>query len=522
MPPSAAQLVTTLVAKVCTLDSNGILLGDMLNGLDRLGVQVQQALANSPDATQVASLDRAIQAGARQLSTLGSTLAARCRNAAAVPSATLHLLAACKLANQLATVARASHLSDSTMALHDCVTLPLECGRALMAGLSGSGSVGSPEHCTALEEEITLLYHLIVLPGRDVAATEHLGAKLTPPEPLLAWLSSVADVLLITMRGPWLGTGSPHRVQAYLFSIINTITSKKGFAAHAAAIQRDNRLQHSLVQLLISALHRAATEVQLPSGRRPASFTWRFMGIVAKLLSTAPLRLTFIEQLEQPGFDGSSSSQRVLHNAAQLLLSSPASCPDGTTMVEFGQHWFSLFRLLGTASSSLYTRFKQQQQQGQAPPPAAHQQRMLAQMLLALPQLPAAIRAVHQGVAADAGEGFGEVTQGALMVLDVAYQCFFHIGPLPPAGVSKPGPAGGPRCSSHWHRQHTWQLGGGPSLVRSRQRTAAVVAACGSNATERRTGFRSGRQTGRSSIGYGCHSSDLYSLGDGKRYSQVL
>jgi hypothetical protein len=219
--------------------------------------------------------------------------------------------------------------------------------------------------------------------------------------------------------------GSPHRVQAYLFSIINTITSKKGFAAHAAAIQRDNRLQHSLVQLLISALHRAATEVQLPSGRRPASFTWRFMGIVAKLLSTAPLRLTFIEQLEQPGFDGSSSSQRVLHNAAQLLLSSPASCPDGTTMVEFGQHWFSLFRLLGTASSSLYTRFKQQQQQGQAPPPAAHQQRMLAQMLLALPQLPAAIRAVHQGVAADAGEGFGEVTQGALMVLDVAYQCFF-------------------------------------------------------------------------------------------------
>lgn len=150
---------------------------------------------------------RATQAGARQLSTLGSTLAARCRNAAAVPSATLHLLAACKLAIQLATIARASHLSDSTMALHDCVTLPLECGRALMAGLSGSGSVGSPEHCTALEQEITLLYHLIVLPGRDAAATEHLGAKLTPPEPLLAWLSSVANVLLITMRGPWLGTG---------------------------------------------------------------------------------------------------------------------------------------------------------------------------------------------------------------------------------------------------------------------------------------------------------------------------
>lgn len=58
MPPSAAQLVTTLVAKVCTLDSNGILLGDILNELDRLGVQVQQALANSPDATQVAALDR--------------------------------------------------------------------------------------------------------------------------------------------------------------------------------------------------------------------------------------------------------------------------------------------------------------------------------------------------------------------------------------------------------------------------------------------------------------------------------
>jgi hypothetical protein len=114
---------------------------------------------------------------------------------------------ACQLTNQLGNIAQGLHLSESTVALQSCVTLPLECGCALMASvLSGSNSAGSAADCVFLEQQITLLHNLFAYSGRD-DTVDLLAAKLTPPEPLLAWLSSTADMLLITLQGTWHGSG---------------------------------------------------------------------------------------------------------------------------------------------------------------------------------------------------------------------------------------------------------------------------------------------------------------------------
>jgi hypothetical protein len=220
--------------------------------------------------------------------------------------------------------------------------------------------------------------------------------------------------------------GSSLQIQACFTQIIDTITSDHDFAVQAAALRSDTRLQHSLVQLLISSLHGAAVTVQLPPERWPAKFDWLYMGNIAKLLGTEPLRPSFLEQLEQPGSDSSTSAQRVLHSAAQLFAAAPASCPDGMTAVTFGKVWISLFSLLGAASSAIHeTIERQQRQQGQAPRPAAQQQRMLAQLLLVLQQLPAAMRAVHDAVAADGGEEAGEQGLLEFLVEAMGDQCAF-------------------------------------------------------------------------------------------------
>ncbi|KAI3433880.1 hypothetical protein D9Q98_003682 [Chlorella vulgaris] len=95
---------------------------------------LDRAVASSPDPQALAALDRAIQAGARRLSALGTRLAATLRssNAASV-SSRAQFLAACMVCRCLAIFADKFELHKAMSALCCCAALPLECGRALMA-----------------------------------------------------------------------------------------------------------------------------------------------------------------------------------------------------------------------------------------------------------------------------------------------------------------------------------------------------------------------------------------------------
>jgi hypothetical protein len=123
-------------------------------------------------------------------------------NAATVATIEQQLTLACTLATNLATIASEYHLVRAAPALCGCVTLPLECGHALMTRAAVSGSEISRDTADILQNQARLLASLMA---------PHLGhralaAQLAAPEPLLAWLSAAASTTL-ALHGPLHGRG---------------------------------------------------------------------------------------------------------------------------------------------------------------------------------------------------------------------------------------------------------------------------------------------------------------------------
>jgi hypothetical protein len=78
-------------------------------------------------------------------------------------------------------------MHGAAQALFGCVSLPLECGRALMAVPDASSGEDAELAAAVLDSQAELLSLLMESTGCARAA------QLVPPEPLLSWLSAAAS-----------------------------------------------------------------------------------------------------------------------------------------------------------------------------------------------------------------------------------------------------------------------------------------------------------------------------------------
>lgn len=144
---------------------------------------------------------RAIHSSARQLSALGTRLAATVRQdgAAAAFPAYQHLVPACLIAEHLLRVALKFRLRGAAQALFRCVSLPLAGGRALMGHFDALH--GSSNQTCALLSQARLLMLLL-----EKAADWGFDAQLAPASPVVLWLASAVSQFL-DLHGTALGRG---------------------------------------------------------------------------------------------------------------------------------------------------------------------------------------------------------------------------------------------------------------------------------------------------------------------------
>ncbi|KAI3433871.1 hypothetical protein D9Q98_003674 [Chlorella vulgaris] len=258
-------------------------------------------MAGSGDLGEaLASLDRAIQAGARMLSALGTRLTAGMHSdGASMINVSAQLLAACATCSSLTTITINVQLEKAASALCCCTKLPLEC-------------------------------------GMDQGTTAHFTAQ-APPEALLKWLS-VAVSASSALQASSQDRGVARTVQAAVVNVIARITCNVPYRHFADALRLDTALQHSAVQLLVPMLHATAVTAQLLADRWPPlqDFTRTTFDVTSALTSSA-LCGTFKELLTQPASDGgiSTSTRLVLQltgdaQGQRSAHSAAAACPFGS------------------------------------------------------------------------------------------------------------------------------------------------------------------------------------------------
>jgi hypothetical protein len=115
---------------------------------------------------------------------------------------------ACDLSRSLFTFTVKHAMCESIQSLFSCVTLPLECGLALMAKLNASASdtAAVRVETTMLQAQAWLLLVLIQQATRGGAGVQRFVAHLAAPDPLLEWLSAAVNRVL-AMHGTSLGRG---------------------------------------------------------------------------------------------------------------------------------------------------------------------------------------------------------------------------------------------------------------------------------------------------------------------------
>ncbi|KAL4859676.1 hypothetical protein ACK3TF_000754 [Chlorella vulgaris] len=360
-----------------------------------------------------------LSTGARQLSTLGTRLAAIVRSGDRAPLTIapiqLQLCTACQLAESLFRFTTETGMHGAVQALLGCVTLPLECGRTLMA-VPGASSFGGAELAiTLLDSQAVLLLDISMSPGNAA------GAQLGSPEPLLAWLSAAASRVL-ALNGTSLGRGSARTLQLRLSFFVCSILDKPP-SSLAAALQLEASLLRKLVQLLLPPLHAAAAAMQLPADRRPSELSWSLVSSITRGLRSETLSQAFKEQQAVATTGDSSYAPRMLQTTAQLFAAAPGSCPD--TFVGDNERaglWLSLLWLLNVGTCLVRSR-AQPQASGAALPEALRQQ-MARQLLQALRRLPTALQVVAEHAARQADSG---LAAGVLILANTIPQEFHQL-----------------------------------------------------------------------------------------------
>jgi hypothetical protein len=115
------------------------------------------------------------------------------------------LLLACELVPPLMVFARQQHMDRAVQALQSCATLPLKCGRALMAIPDASSSEDAYVFSVVLDSQARVLWEAM-LSACAAAGPEAEHIRVLPPEALLAWLSATASKI-IALNGTSLGRG---------------------------------------------------------------------------------------------------------------------------------------------------------------------------------------------------------------------------------------------------------------------------------------------------------------------------
>ncbi|KAL4859692.1 hypothetical protein ACK3TF_000769 [Chlorella vulgaris] len=352
--------------------------------------QLARIMASSPDAESVAAIDRAFEAAAKQLSALGTRLAAVVRRGnAAEERVSAHLFMACGFSSDLPTFASQHGLTGAIKALHSCITLPLECGSALMASPDASigGSTGEATEC--LFSQAHLLSHAMSS-AVTIGGAERFTAQLAPPERLLPWLSAAVSKLFF-LHGTSLGRGSIFGLQVLLVQVVYYIAYDARFRCHAAAVRLDGGLQQILLRLLVPMLHASAAAMQLPAEQRPAEFCLTHVVQIVLPLTASALGPPFHEQLRATSGYDNSHARRVVQSVTEIFASMPASCPEGSTDDLFATLWSSLLTLLGNVATTT-TRSIDAQQNLITLYSDAQRRSMLQQLQAAVSRLPAALR----------------------------------------------------------------------------------------------------------------------------------
>ncbi|KAL4856193.1 Zinc finger MYND domain-containing protein 10 [Chlorella vulgaris] len=413
---AAARAVATVVAEVCDLDSSSTSLPGLLDQIDCVYTRLECAMADSPDAETVTAVDRAIEAGARRVGPLGARLAAVARrgNAATVADVEEQFAAACALSYYLGSIASKYRLVRATPALCGCVTLPLQCGHALMARPAVSGSEITRDMAGILCTQTHLLIRLLSLGCMDHhTGAKHFPAQLAAPELVLAWLSAAVSTVL-ALRGHDRGPSPLKHIN--IAGVVSTMADKKLLQPHASALQRAAGLKDNLVQVLTPALHAAAVAIQLPPDRRPQDLSWMAIADLVSALTSPALSSAFLAQLASSSSGISTAALCVLQSTSQLIAAAPASCPEELT-TRFASLWFNLPALLSTTCRFVgdgIQCWQQQQQQPQrsAAVPDAQRRKAVWLLLRALPHLPTALRVLADCCRQDAD---GSATAGGML-----------------------------------------------------------------------------------------------------------
>ncbi|KAI3433890.1 hypothetical protein D9Q98_003692 [Chlorella vulgaris] len=182
MAPSAARVIATVVAEVCDMDSSSTSLHDIQERFDCVLAQLKRVLTGSPDAETVSALDRAIEAGARKLTALGTRLAAVCqaRLLYVLMNPPIEQALASQLAAPEPLLAWLSAASSTTLALRDrgLSSMLALCFANLVNIINDEELLGP--HALALQRDIGLQRSLVqvLIPALHAAAV----AMQLPPD----------------------------------------------------------------------------------------------------------------------------------------------------------------------------------------------------------------------------------------------------------------------------------------------------------------------------------------------------
>ncbi|KAI3433910.1 hypothetical protein D9Q98_003712 [Chlorella vulgaris] len=382
--PNAACVITSIIDAANELSADDV--RNLGARLDAFPALLDRMMASLSDA-ETAAVDRAIQAGARQLSALGTRMAATLRRGGArsLYCEPQQFLAACTISSELFWHSCEHGMRDASQALYSCATLPLECGLALIRRLNASprDTVVVGFETYILQKQAQLLLGFIRRSTGGGAGAERFVSHLAAPERLRAWLSANVDRVL-ALHGTSLGRGPSLDLQNYLITIAGCACTLGNFQPHCTALYSNAALQSSMVQLLLPMLHTVALTVQLPADRRPPRLNIDNAALIADLLYGAERTGSLRAQVALAGDARlSNSAQRVLQSIAQLFAAAPSRCPiDEGTPDGLPFLWISLIQLLGVVCIFFNHDALQHQGQGSAAVPDAQRQHMVQQHLL--------------------------------------------------------------------------------------------------------------------------------------------
>ncbi|KAL4855283.1 putative MscS family protein [Chlorella vulgaris] len=385
-------------------------------------------------------------------------------------------IVACVVAEGCATVIDAASLPPATvLAFCRCVSLLLGPGRLLLNNLSADSGVPAAELTVAaamvLQAQLGMMTRMLqrVLES-DPSVREQWMAQLAPPPAMVTWLEAAASAAAgLPLPGSSQTAEEQAKVIVQLASVVVRLVRPTDCSPYAAAIARSDTLPAKMLSLLVPAIHQAAVVLRLPPERRSqwGWCTWYYAADMAGILSSDGLAEALKAHLcppAQPSDDGSrtgafsSSAQRLLATACQLMVHAPLDMTDETALM-VGTLLRGFVGLLGEMCSHIRAALPEPMQQQLAGQFHMDYHRLAQQLAQVLPRLPATLQPLVEG---------GPLQHDAVCLVDVSGGWCHAVGLLQALLASCP------TVVSSWSELAAWCTACA-ALLRGQALTAALV-----------------------------------------------